>query len=61
VIEVAASADLGYYRGTYHVIVETADGPVEDVGKFLAIWKKIHGEWKVIAECVNSDLPAVQQ
>jgi uncharacterized protein (TIGR02246 family) len=61
VIEVSASGDLAYYRGTYHATVQTPEGPVEDVGKFLAVCKKIDGEWKVIAESTNSDLPVVQQ
>ena len=52
VIEVAASGDMAYVRGTYEFT-----SPFEDVGKYLSIWKKIEGEWKVVAECVNSDMP----
>jgi ketosteroid isomerase-like protein len=60
-IEVAASGDMAWDRGTYHFVMETPDGPIEDVGKYLMVWKKISGEWKVIAECGNSDLPAGQE
>jgi ketosteroid isomerase-like protein len=56
-IEVAASGDLAYDRGTYRFSMETPDGRVEDVGKYLMIWKKIDGEWKVIADISNSDRP----
>lgn len=52
VVEVAASGDLAYARGTYRIT-----SPFEEVGKYLSIWKRIGGEWKVIAECVNSDIP----
>jgi len=60
VIEVAASGDLAYYRGTYHSVMETPEGPVEGGGKFLAVCKKIDGDWKVIAESTTSDSPTAQ-
>lgn len=57
VIEVAASGDLAYDRGTYRFVVEAPEGRVEDVGKYVVIWKKINGEWKVMADIGNSDAP----
>lgn len=57
VIEVAASGDLAYERGTYHFVMDTPEGRVEDTGKYLMIWKKIDREWKAIADIGNSDLP----
>ena len=56
-IEVAASGDLAYDRGTYRFAMETPGGRVEDAGKYLMIWKKIGGEWKVIVDISNSDRP----
>ncbi|UCG89318.1 MAG: DUF4440 domain-containing protein [Gemmatimonadota bacterium] len=56
-IEVAASGDLAYDRGTYRFSMETPAGRVEDVGKYLMIWKKIGGEWKVVVDISNSDSP----
>jgi ketosteroid isomerase-like protein len=61
VIEVSASGDLAWDRGTFHSVMETPEGTVEDVGKYLMIWKKMDGEWKVVAECGNSDLPVAQE
>lgn len=55
--EVAASGDVAYDRGTYRFTGSTPDGPIEDVGKYLVIWKKIDGDWKVVASTSNSDLP----
>jgi ketosteroid isomerase-like protein len=56
-IEVSASGDLGYTRGTERVNQNTPNGPVEEVDKFIDIWKKIDAEWKVIVTIWNSDKP----
>ena len=60
-IEVAASGDLAYDRGTYRFAMETPSGRVEDVGKYLMIWRKIDGEWKVEVDISNSDQPLSEQ
>lgn len=56
VIEVAASGDFAYDRGTYQFTMQTADGLVRDSGKYVIVWKKIDGEWKTILDISNSDL-----
>ncbi len=56
-IEVAVSGDLAYDRGTYRFAMETPNGRVEDIGKYLMIWKRIDGEWKVVVDISNSDQP----
>lgn len=58
VIEVAASGDMAYDRGAYRFATGGAQGHIEDVGKYLTIWKKIDGEWKVIVDTANSNQPA---
>ncbi len=56
---VAASGDLGYSRGAYDAVY-TADGkPVRERGKYLAVWRKQNGTWKVVADMYNPDGPAV--
>jgi uncharacterized protein (TIGR02246 family) len=45
-IEISASGDLGYARGTSHSSIKTPNGIVENVGNFIDIYKKIDGEWK---------------
>jgi uncharacterized protein (TIGR02246 family) len=57
IIEVAASGDLAYDRGTYRFAVDTPEGRAEDAGKYIVIWKKINGDWKVLADISNSDTP----
>ncbi len=60
-IEVSASGDLAYTRGTHRLSLTTPGGPVEQVGKWVTIYKKIDGEWKVIVDIWNSDLPLPAQ
>lgn len=55
-IVVAASGDLAYDRGTYEFSMETPEGRIRDVGKYLIVWKLIDGEWKAILDISNSDL-----
>jgi uncharacterized protein (TIGR02246 family) len=57
VIEVAGSGDLAYDRGTYRFVMETPEGRIEDVGKYVVVWKKIDGEWRAVLDISNSDLP----
>jgi ketosteroid isomerase-like protein len=54
-IEVSASGDLGYARGTSRVKKTTPNGPVEIRTKWVDIWKKIDGKWKVVVNISNSD------
>jgi ketosteroid isomerase-like protein len=57
-IEVSASGDLGYARGTSRVKKTTPKGPVEIRTKWVDIWKKIDGKWKVVVNISNSDNPS---
>ena len=45
-------------RGSYELRFDGESGPVRDVGKFIVVWKKVAGEWKVAADIFNSDLKA---
>jgi uncharacterized protein (TIGR02246 family) len=57
VIEVAASGDLAHDRGSYRFVMDTPEGRIEDVGKYVVVWKKIDGEWLAALDISNSDLP----
>ena len=57
IIEVSASGDLAYVRGTDRMTMKTPNGLVDDIGKWVDIWKKINGEWKVVVNIWNSDNP----
>ena len=56
-VDVAAAGDVAFERGTYRFVTTTSKGRDEDVGKYLTIWKKVAGEWKVAADMANSDRP----
>jgi uncharacterized protein (TIGR02246 family) len=57
-IRVANSGDLAYDVGTYTLSFDGPDGKVTDNGKYVTVWTKVDGQWKVAADIGNSDLPA---
>ncbi len=57
-IDVAASGDLATAVGTYDFAFSGDGGRVRDEGKFVTVWKKMNGEWKVLADIYNSNLKA---
>jgi len=46
-IEVAASGDLAYERGSWTSDPDGAGEKPEEHGEYLTVWKKIDGQWKV--------------
>src|SRR5687767_4867737 len=46
--------DLAYEVGTYSIT--NLDG-AKDTGKFVLVWKRQNGVWKIAADIWNSDLP----
>jgi ketosteroid isomerase-like protein len=59
-VMVAAAGDIGITRGTYHMTLQTPAGPVDDVGKYVTVWKKVDGQWKVVYDVGNTDMPAAE-
>lgn len=58
IIEVAETGTLAYDIGTYTLSYDGPAGRIEDNGKYLVIWRKMDGQWRVAAESFNSNLPA---
>lgn len=54
---VAAMGDLATSRGTYAWSLETADGVMRDEGSYIEVWQKVDGEWKIVEDIYNSDVP----
>ena len=48
---VSASGDLGYTVGTYTM----SPGASAEKGKYLTIWRKHDGSWKVVEDIFNTD------
>jgi uncharacterized protein (TIGR02246 family) len=60
-IEVSSAGDLAYARGHQEITIKTKDGNIQDKGKWVDVWKKIDGQWKVTVSVGNSDMPAAGQ
>ena len=58
-IVVAQSADMAYDIGTYNLAMDGPEGRIEDEGKYVVVWKKVNGEWKVVADILNSSKPVM--
>ena len=56
-VRVATALDMAVERGTYHFVQNNASGQVDDTGKYVTVWKKVKGEWKVAIDTATSDLP----
>ena len=53
------AGDLGYSTGAYEMSFKIGGGKViKDHGKYVTLWRKQKGgDWKVIRDIFNSDLP----
>jgi len=55
---VSPSGDMAYAVGWNLFIFERPSGNIEVEGKYLAVMKKINGEWKIAAIAFSNDQPA---
>ena len=60
-LEVSASGDLAYTRGTAQQSRNTPNGIINESIKWVSIYKKKNGEWKIIINIWNSDKPMAGQ
>ena len=57
-VQVSASADLGYTVGAYTVTrTNVAGNAIPETGKYVAIWRKQSGQWKIAEIISNADTP----
>ncbi len=57
-IEASSSGDMAYDYGWYTFAFDTDDGRFEDEGKYIVVWKRVDGAWKIAADILNTNLPA---
>jgi hypothetical protein len=57
--EAESLGDTAWDAGTY--LIKSADGNVLDKGKYVTIWKRENGQWKLHRDIFNSDLPVAKQ
>ena len=55
--QLAAAGDLAWELGTNRTVVAGGQGGFVDMGKYLAVWRKIDGEWLIVAVAATSDAP----
>jgi len=48
-IVVAASGDLAYLDGRSHMVMEVSGEQVIIEGKYLGVWQRIKGQWRLVA------------
>jgi uncharacterized protein (TIGR02246 family) len=58
--EASRGGDIAYTVWTYHLTMNDSKGkPLTDRGKGVSVWKKQpDGQWKIVVDIYNSDLPA---
>ena len=49
---------MAYDYGWYTFAFDTDNGRVTDKGKYIVVWKKVGGAWKVASDIFNTNLPA---
>jgi len=54
-IDLWGNEDMLVEEGTY--TIGTKDEPIIDNGKYIVLWKKEDGQWKLHRDMYNSDLP----
>jgi len=56
-VAVATSGDMAWEYGVNRIVLGGSNGPVTDMGKYLLVWVKRDGAWKVAALAFSSDAP----
>lgn len=54
-IDVAKSGDLAYDLGWVELKTSDAGKTTVEKGKYVVVWKKRNGQWKVVADIFNTD------
>jgi ketosteroid isomerase-like protein len=57
-IVVAASGDLAYLDGRSHLMLEISGEQVLSEGKYLGVWQRIEGHWRLVAMSWTANEPA---
>lgn len=58
-VEVASSGDLAVEYGKYEIKGLGPDGKETDKGRYVTVYRKVNGTWKVAADIGSSTKPAV--
>jgi len=53
-VEIASSGDLAYDIGKFQIVSQGPEGPVEEKGYYVTLYKKIGGQWKFMGQIWNN-------
>ena len=56
-IQVGEAGDVAIQLGQHHATGLGSNGSGEDRGRFLTVWKKVNGEWKVAHDMSSTTMP----
>jgi uncharacterized protein (TIGR02246 family) len=56
-VEVDEHGDRAIDIGTYTFSFDSDQGKVEDHGKYVEVWEKIDGQWKIAVDMYNTSVP----
>lgn len=59
-IVVSTNGDLAYDYGTYTASWTGEDGPAEEEGKYVSVWRKVEGEGVLAVDMDNPDPASVE-
>ena len=58
VIDLHVSGDMAHVVGKYTLTIQPEEGEaISDNGKYVEIWKRVNGSWKMITATWNSSVP----
>ena len=58
ILEVGVVRDLAYEIGEYALTIQPEEGEaIRDQGKYVVVWKRENGEWKLDVSIWNSSMP----
>jgi uncharacterized protein (TIGR02246 family) len=58
-IQIAESGEIAAQTGQYHFSAMGPKGNGEDKGRFVTVWKKVGGQWKVAHDIGSTTIPEV--
>jgi len=56
-IQIATAGDMAIQTGEYQLTGLGPNGTGEDKGRFVTVWKKVKGEWKVAHDIGSTTMP----
>ena len=54
-IEVAGAGDLAYDTGSYLLSFKSDVGPFKEAGKYLQVWTRVDGQWRLAADMFSGN------